>query len=237
MSSLRIEKIDNVDLKLVQRGWSFAQRERAVIDVAWAKRVAQNPTLWNGEVLIAQSVLVQKGKLSAEFSQTDYASFVVWRDLGWPDKFAFNIFGMGVLTTSDGALVYGEMNSHTVNPGMIYPPGGSLEPRDVLADGCVDIDRCIAQEIAEEVGIDVSGFPRGERFAVFEGQRVAVVQSYQSGMTFDALNQRFKQHVARDSKPELVRLVAVQDGADLEHPMPGWAQETARLYMTRHTIF
>ncbi len=233
MSSLRCERVASLALRFVDGEWDFAQREREMIDAAWQRRVKENPSLWNGEVLVARNVRLVDGVLSAEHCKTDYASFVVWRDLGWPDKTAFNIFGMGVVVTADGALVFGEMSAHTLNSGAIYPPGGSLEPKDVLPDGSVGIDHSIAEELGEEIGFDVAGCLRGEQYAVFDRQRIAVVQSYFCDVTFSQMEDNFLQHVVGDAQPELSRLVAVRSEADISVAMPDWAKAAARLYL-RH---
>jgi 8-oxo-dGTP pyrophosphatase MutT (NUDIX family) len=231
MTLLRTEKIEQVDLRFVQRNWPFADERREEIDARWTARVASNPTLWNGRVLISQDVKLENGRLSAVLSETDYASFVVWRDLDWPDKSIFNIFGMGVIISSDGALLFGEMAQNTVNPGKIYPPGGSLEPRDVKMDGSVDIDHSIAEEVLEETGIDVRLCERGLRHAVFDGQRIAVVQSYALAKTFTEIEQNFAAHVANIDHHELTRLVPLWVRRDIVGAMPEWAKACAKLYL------
>ncbi len=231
MSSLRCEPVSTLDLRFVEGTWDFSIRERGLIDAAWGKRVQANPALWNGEVLVARDVSLADGVLSAVHCKTDYASFVVWRDLGWPDKSAFNIFGMGVVVSADGALVYGEMGAHTVNARAIYPPGGSLEPKDVMPDGSVGIDHSVSAEIAEEFGFDIATCVRGGRFAIFDGQRIAVVQAFFSALTFAGIEENFRQHVSGEAQPELMRLVAVRREADICEAMPAWAKAAARLYL------
>jgi hypothetical protein len=231
MTLLRTEKIDSVELRLRQSNWIFAERHHAEIAARWDQRVQDNPWLWNGRVLISHDVRIVNGCLSAVTRETDYASFVVWRDMDWPDKETFNIFGMGVVISSDGALVFGEMAQNTVNPGRIYPPGGSLEPRDVDADGCVDIDRSVQHEILEEIGIDVSGDRRGDRFAVFEGQRIAVVQSYFNDLSFAEIDAHFSSHQKTQNPPELVRLVPLRKSTDVVESMPDWAKTCALLFL------
>ncbi len=227
---LRTEKLAHIDLRATQEVWPFSILERQRIDAAWRKRVEINPTLWNGRVLIARDVKLELGCLSARMSETDYASFIVWRDLGWPDKNAFNIFAMGVLQTVDGALVYGEMNDHTYNAGQIYPPGGSLEPRDILADQTVSLDTSISHEVFEEIGKDLSACQLGLRHAIVDGQRIAVVQTYACNETFQELQKAFKEHVHGQEMPELRRLIAIRSTADISIYMPKWAQEVVRLY-------
>jgi 8-oxo-dGTP pyrophosphatase MutT (NUDIX family) len=231
MTLLFTEKIDSVDLRLQQSNWGFSERHRAEIAARWNRRVLDNPSLWNGRVLISHDVRIVNGCLSAVMRETDYASFVVWRDMDWPDKETFNIFGMGVVISSDGVLVFGEMAQNTVNPGRIYPPGGSLEPRDADADGRVDIDRSVQHEILEEIGLDVSGDRRGDRFAVFEGQRIAVVQSYFHDLSFAEIDAQFSSHQQTQNLPELVRLVPLRKKSDLTEAMPDWAKASALLFL------
>lgn len=223
-----IEALNAVDLRHVNRAWAFADSNRGAIDQAWQKRLQVNPHLWNGQVLIAHDVIVAGGALSARLSTTDYASFLVWRDWGWPDQSVFNVFGMGVIRTVDGVLVYGEMAHQTANAGMIYPPGGSLEPRDVKPDGRIDLDGSIRDEICEEIGLDLAQVSSGSMFAVVEGQRLAVVKAINLDQSFGELEALFAAHVAGHDQPELTRLVAVRSISDITAAMPDWAQNVAR---------
>src|SRR5713226_8995453 len=81
-----------------------------------------------------------------------FASFLAWRDWGFPDGGVFNGFGMGALRCSDGAFVLGEMGEHTANAGRIYFPSGTPDLDDIR-DGAVDISGSIAREVLEETGL------------------------------------------------------------------------------------
>jgi 8-oxo-dGTP pyrophosphatase MutT (NUDIX family) len=223
-----IEVLTSTNLLFRQRSWVFADDNRDAIEQAWNKRVHANPCLWNGEVLIAHDVVISNGVLSAGLSKTDYASFLVWRDWGWPDTSVFNLFGMGVVRSRDGALVFGEMASHTANAGIIYPPGGSLEPKDVRPDGRVDLDGSIRDEVREEIGLDVNPDEAGVMFAAIEGQRIAVVKEIASKLSFRQLEAIFADHAAALDMPELSRLVAVRSPMDISDAMPAWAKEVAK---------
>ena len=72
-------------------------------------------------------------RFSASYFETDFASFLAWRDWGFPDRSVFNGFGMGALRCSDGAFVLGEMGRHTSNAGRIYFPSGTPDPDDIRA--------------------------------------------------------------------------------------------------------
>ena len=91
----------------------------------------------------------------ADYFEADFASFLAWRDWGFPDKGVFNGFGMGALRGSDGAFVLGEMAANTANAGRIYFPSGMSDPCDVR-DGAFDIAGSIMREVEEETGLDPS---------------------------------------------------------------------------------
>ena len=132
--------------------------------------------------------------LSARFAITDYASFIAWRDWGWPDPSVRNCFGAPAIFSSDGALVFGVMAPHTLNGNMLYPPSGSLEPRDVRSDGTVDVLGSIATELMEETGLDVAAAEQGGLVAYFDGPRLAIVQKLVFPLSFDEINARFAAH-------------------------------------------
>src|SRR3954452_23877156 len=143
-------KVAKLDLRHTSDRWPFAERERARIDAHWARITEANPSLWNGEVLMCHSVEVSDSALAARFLTTDYASFVAWRDWGWPDRSVSNCFGSAIVVSNDNALIYGRMSNKTLNPGQVYPPGGSLEPRDIAPGGLVDVEGSIIRELEEE---------------------------------------------------------------------------------------
>src|SRR5690606_20408313 len=107
-----------------------------------------------------------------------YSAFLAWREAGFPDIGVVHIFGAALIHSADGALIFGVMGSKTVNAGRVYPPGGSLEPRDVRADGVVDADLCIAHELDEETGLDVGMARAGQLLMVGDGPRIALLRQF-----------------------------------------------------------
>ena len=69
--------------------------------------------MWNGRVLLGRNPVFTGDRFSASYFETDFASFLAWRDWGFPDQDVFNGFGMGALRCADGAFVLGEMGQHT----------------------------------------------------------------------------------------------------------------------------
>jgi len=66
------------------------------------------------------------------YFETDYASFIAWRDgfSRWrPSATAFSLVPCG---GADGGFLLGVMNSN-VNAGKIYFPAGTPEPNDIVA--------------------------------------------------------------------------------------------------------
>lgn len=229
--SIRVEILSGLDLRMAAGGWDFADAERARIDAHWQQLVSVNPALWNGVVLMCTEAQVAGGVLSARFAETDYASFIAWRDWGWPDRSVRNCFGVPVLRSSDGALLFGVMGSNTLNPGWRYPPSGSLERRDVLADGRVDIVGSMAAELTEETGIGLSGTQPGPMVAIFEGQRLAVAQRFSATDEFAQLLDIFCRHTMAGSAHELSAVEAIRSAAQIDAAMPPYAQEIVRIFL------
>src|ERR1700687_648452 len=125
-----IHRVTTLDLSLQPWPWPFADQRRADIDAHFAIKQREKP-IWNGRVLLGRDPVFGGDRFSAGFFETDFASFLAWRDWGFPDKGVFNGFGMGALRCSDGAFVLGEMSQHTANAGRIYFPSGTADPNDV----------------------------------------------------------------------------------------------------------
>src|SRR5215469_8543675 len=119
-----IHRVTALDLQVEARPWPWAVAERERIDAHFAERQQEKPGIWNGRVLLARNADFSGGRLSYSYFETDFASFLAWRDWGFPARAVHNGFGMGALRSSDGAFVLGEMAQHTANAGRIYFPSG-----------------------------------------------------------------------------------------------------------------
>jgi 8-oxo-dGTP pyrophosphatase MutT (NUDIX family) len=218
-----------LDLKLTDDPWDFALSERDGIEAYWAKVTAKTPGLWNGDVLMCSEATVTGMTLSARFFRADFASLIAWRDWGWPRTSSLNCFGSAAVLSTDGALLYGRMAGHTVNGGRVYPPGGSLEPNDVLADGRVDVLGSISRELAEETGLDVREAEDAGFVAVFDDRRrVGIAQVLRFPLTSTQLSRRVRDFLAADPKAELADIQLLTHGSQADATMPEFAQELAR---------
>ena len=119
------------------------------IDAHFARARLERPELWNGQVLMMHQHRFDAGILVGEFLQTDFASFMAWRDWGFPDPGIINCFSMGALQSSDGAWIMGVMGAHTSAAGRIYFPAGTPDPTDIVEDK-VDLAASVIREVAEE---------------------------------------------------------------------------------------
>lgn len=219
----------SLDLQLTPDPWDFALAERERIDAHWARLAAANPGLWNGEVLMCSKAVLAEGGLSARFIRSDYASLVAWRDWDSPATDALNCFGSAAVMSADGALLFGRMAAHTLNAGRVYPPGGSLEPSDVMPDGRVDVHGSIARELAEEAGLDVEEAGQSEFLAIFDDRRrLALAQILRFPETSARLAERVRDYLAREHKPELAGIEMISRREQIDGTMPGFAQELAR---------
>lgn len=225
--------VETLDLRHTGDRWPFAERERARIDAHWERIAEANPSLWNGEVLMCHSVEVEDSCLAARFLTTDYASFVAWRDWGWPDPSVRNCFGSAIVLSNDNALIYGKMSEKTLNPGQVYPPGGSLEPRDITADGFVDVEGSLVRELEEETGLKACDAHSGEWLVVFEDLRLALAKILRFDRPADAIAAAADRHIAEAKEEELAGIEVIRSASQIDPRMPGFAAEIVRHFLER----
>lgn len=220
--------ITALDLHLHSGPWSFAEAEKVRIAKHWRKLAEANPRIWNGDVLICAEARIVGTTLSGSFLKTDYASFIAWRDWSWPDKSVSNCFGSAIVQSSDGALLYGRMASHTLNGGKVYPPGGSLEMKDVGADGSVDVMGSLIRELDEETGLKAADAKQGELLAVFDGPRLSVAQVFRFGSSAQALAERVRHYLKNGHDDELSDIEIVGTSSQFDSTIPPYAVAIAR---------
>ena len=215
-----IHRVTTLDLSLQPWSWPFADERRGDIDAHFAQKRSERPKIWNGRILMARHPVFAGERFSASYFEADFASFLAWRDWGFPDKDVFNGFGMGALRSADGAFVLGEMGPHTANAGRIYFPSGTPDLGDLSA-GAVDIPGSVAREVEEETGLTPADYRAGEYWdCVVSGAAIAMIRILNVDMPGDRLRASIEANLARQSQPELAAIRLVRTTGDLTSAMP-----------------
>ena len=215
-----VVRLARAEMRFAPRPWPFAHERRAEIDAHFARLMRERPRAFNGRVLMLREFTLDDGLLRGAYFETDFASFIAWRDWGWPDASVRNCFGQAALRASDGAFVLGVMSSHTLNAGRIYFPSGTPDPKDIVGDE-VDLDGSVLRELTEETGLtlaDVSLDPGW--YAVLAGPRLAMLKPVRSPLTAQELRARILAHMAAEAHPELADVRIARGPADLDEMMP-----------------
>ena len=223
-----IESITHADLRITPGTWVFAENEKARVAAHWQGLAEKNPRIWNGEVLICHHAEIADGAFIGRFHLTDYASFVAWRDWGNPGPAVHNCFGSAVVRSREGALLYGRMAAHTLNPGKVYPPGGSLDRSDVQADGTVDVMGSIVRELHEETGLNAAKARRESLLLVRDGPRISVSAVLRFDRTAQDLAEEVNAYLASQQDDELAGIEVITSHDQIDARMPGYAAKIAR---------
>jgi 8-oxo-dGTP pyrophosphatase MutT (NUDIX family) len=215
-----IVHLDRLELAFVPQPWRFADERRSDIDRHFAKLKAATPALWNGRMLMLADHTIDRSVLRGSFLETDFASFVAWRDWGFPEAGVHNCFAMGALRAGDGAYLLGVMGPRTVNAGKVYFPAGVPDLDDIV-DGKVDLARNVVREVAEETGLGPTDYTADAGWVcVRTGRRLAMMKLLAVRESAEELRARILAHLARDTEPELADIRIVQGPADLDAMMP-----------------
>ena len=215
-----IHRVTTLDLRLQPRPWPFADARRADIDAHFAHRQNEKPQLWNGRVLLGRNPVFNDDRFSADYFETDFASFLAWRDWGFPDREVFNGFGMGALRCADGAFAMGEMGQHTANAGRIYFPSGTPDLDDI-SGATLDIPGSVEREVAEETGLTSADYRADAHWdCIVSGAAIAMIRILRVDGSGDALRARIEANLARQHQPELAAIHLVRGISDLTAAMP-----------------
>jgi hypothetical protein len=84
--SPHIVEVAEFDFTLDPEPWAFAETERDAIAAHWAEARARMPAIYNGGVLLLRRrawIRRDDGalRLKGAYLETDYASFLAWRNL------------------------------------------------------------------------------------------------------------------------------------------------------------
>jgi len=219
MTDVRVVRIERLDLAYAPRPWPFAQSRRAEIDTHFARRKAERPALWNGQVLVLYEHAIDGALFRGSYLKTDYASFLSWMDWGHPDAGVRDSFSQAALRSADGAYLLGVMGPHTANAGKIYFPAGTPDPSDVKGDS-VDLTASVWREVEEETGLTAADVAaEAGWYSVFDGARIAHLKIMQAREDAAPLRERILAFMKRQHPPELADIRIVRGPADLDPMM------------------
>lgn len=211
-----------LDLRYEPAQWPFAEERRAEIDVHFAKLRAAKPEMWNGRILLLRRGEIADGVLAGSYLETDYASFIAWRDWDFPDTSVRNCFAMAAVRSSDGAFLLGVMGAHTATAGQIYFPAGTPDRQDLVGH-TVDLGRGVMRELTEETGLTLADVkPEAGWTAVPHGQRIALMKIVQTDVSADALAERICAFLSTQKQPELAGVHIARTLSDLRPSMPAF---------------
>ena len=212
-----VVKMERLELAFAPRPWLFADQRRAEIDDHFNALRKDRPALWNGRILLLHDYAIRETLFCGELFETDYASFLAWRDWGFPDATVWNCFSMGAIKAADGGFLLGVMGDHTANAGSIYFACGMTDLQSVVGTS-VDLEASLWREVAEETGLtaaDLTAEPYWH--TVFHGPRIAHIRVLHARETADALRARILANLARENQPEFADIQIVRRRADF-HP-------------------
>jgi len=224
MDDIPIIPLTRLDLRYEPGAWPFAVARRAEIDAHFTKLRVETPDIWNGRVLMMRQGGIADGVLSGSYLETDFASFIAWRDWGFPDTTMYNCFAMAALRAADGAFLLGQMGPHTATAGQIYFAAGTPDPNDIVGD-TVDLERGVIRELTEETGLTLADVtPQPGWTATPLGQRIALMKIVQAREDAIALRERVLADFARQQAPELSDMHIVRSIDDLDPRMPPYVR-------------
>jgi 8-oxo-dGTP pyrophosphatase MutT (NUDIX family) len=225
---ITLTTVDTLDLAFADQPWAFARERAAEIEGNWQRLIASNPALFNGPVLLLRERGITtepdgQRVFRATFFETDYKSFLGFRDLGFPDPSVRNGFAMAALRTSDGAYLLGEMGAQTAIAGQVQFPAGTPDPSDRRGD-TVDLDAGALRELHEETGIradQVTVVPGWTLVTV--GARIAFMKEMQIDVSAPSVLLHVSRFLATEAVPEFCRVFTVRRVEDLVGMnMPGF---------------
>jgi hypothetical protein len=213
--------LDRVDIAVEPFSWPFATDRHGDIDRYFSALQRQRPGVWNGRVLLLNRYAIADGALRGACFETDYASFITWRDNEFPDPTVFNFFAAAALRSADGAYLLGEMASYTAGAGRTYFCCGTPEPADIGAGGAIDLDDNLSRELLEETGIAITELDAEPGWTVVHDRCfLGFMKRLTARDDAETLRERIRRHIASEKNPELADIRIVRGPDDIDARMP-----------------
>lgn len=209
-----IVPVDEVDVSLDPGPHPFELANLPAIDTNWNAESAANPALFDGSMSLLASLAYRDRTLVGRCHMVRYATFLYWRR-SRPHADSGHAFAHPMPVTSDGALIAARMGPRTANPGRIYFAAGSFDDQD-FRDGRVDVERNMAREVAEEIGVELAGLARDARYHAWSGDVGTVIfRRYRLPLTADEADRAIRAFIAAETDPEIAEPIIIRSAGDL----------------------
>jgi len=213
-----VTRIDALEARLVAGSWRYANNHHEVITEHWRMARAANPNFFNGTVHVLNALRIEDGKALADFLACEFQSYLYWRDEGYPEEAGVRDgFGSALIRSREGYVILGRQTPGNINEGLVYLPGGFIDPRDVSQSRQIDIAASVARELAEETGLGDDVLTRGKGFLVAQvAAHVSFAVPYTSHLGGDELVARIGAHISSEANPELAEAVVLKSPQEME---------------------
>lgn len=201
----------DVDIRLEAEPHPFETENAAAIAAHWARACADNPALFNGQVVLPVSASVEDGILHGVSRPVDFATFLYCLRSA-DGSGGIHLFANAVMVSRDNAILAGRMAAHTANAGRIYCPAGTFEPQDFV-DGRMDFDANTRREVMEETGLDLNDARHEAGYWLMRrGAMVLLFRRVYFDADADSLAARMTAFIESQDEPEMDRAVILRAG-------------------------
>ena len=212
-----IVALDRVEARVEPFDWPFLRERDGEIAAHWAQISDGKPAMFDGRVMLQHRAEIRDGIFTAGYFETNYSSFMAWRDFGHPGPVVRNGFAMAALRAADGAWLCGRMGEHTANAGMVYFAAGTPDREDLRADGVLDLGGSVTRELCEETGLTDAEIAVGAGWtAVIATGRIAFMRPVTIGLPAEEARALMLSRIAAQDEPELADIVIIRSLAETE---------------------
>lgn len=159
MKYTQVQKIDkDVIVELEEKKLKLPNELQERIDTNWKILISENPRYTRGDIYCVESIQENKDNVKIKLVYSDYAHYMYDMKNNLDEEYKCrNCWAGTIIETSDNKYIVGRMNYYTSVPNKLQFSGGNIDKKEIY-NGIVDMKKCAAREIKEEMNIDVQDY-------------------------------------------------------------------------------
>lgn len=155
MKEKKVYEYKEIEFNVLNNKFELPIEYAEKVNENWEREMAAGKAYTNGKLYTMVAANVLEHKIQVFVKETNFAHYLYSKSKNIDENSCRSMAANALLITSDNYIVLGKMSGSTSLANRVKFIGGAFDEVD-FCNKIVDVEKCIAREVEEEVGLNLN---------------------------------------------------------------------------------